>query len=104
MDTVLRAVRAAGLLGRWTLIAERHAGGCSCCPGLGDIGMDEVEARVAAWLRERHEILASGASVTALLRDCVALRCDAPAEALRELFDDFAEALDDLERIQAGLA
>lgn len=66
--------------------------------------MDEVEARVLGWLRERHAVLASHASITALLRDCIAMKCEAGAEALKPLFADLAEALDHLERIQAGLA
>jgi hypothetical protein len=98
MDAVLQAVEAARLLGRWTLIAERHAGGCSCCPGLGDVSMDEVEGRLLAWLRQRHETLAARGSVTALLRDCI----ERKAAADPSLLKDLDEALDDLERIQAG--
>jgi hypothetical protein len=98
MDSVLQAVQAARLLGRWTLIAERHAGGCSCCPGLGDVSIDEVEGRLLAWLRPRHPALQQRGSVTALLRDCIERRAGAdPA-----LLADLAAALDDLERLQAG--
>jgi hypothetical protein len=98
MNSVLQAVEAARLLGRWTLIAERHAGGCSCCPGLGEVAMDEVEGRVLAWLRQRHAALGERGSLTGLLRDCVERRAAiAPA-----LLADLAEALDELERIQAG--
>lgn len=98
MNDVLQAVEAARLLGRWSLIAERHAGGCSCCPGLGEVGMDEVESRVLAWLRGRHELLQEGGSVTSLLRECI----ERKAALSAALLDDLAEALDDLERIQAG--
>ncbi|HEX6320562.1 MAG TPA: hypothetical protein VFZ84_17025 [Burkholderiales bacterium] len=98
MSDVLQAVEAARLLGRWTLIAERHAGGCSCCPGLGDVSMGEVEGRVLAWLRERHAPLAQRGSLTALLRDCI----ERKTAAEPGLFDDLAEALDHLERMQAG--
>ena len=66
--------------------------------------MDEVEARVLGWLRERHAVLASHSSVTGLLRDCIAMRCPAGEAALKPLFADLAEALDHLERIHAGLA
>ena len=55
------------LLGRWTLIAQRHGGGCSCCPGLGEVAIEEVEKRVSDWLR-----LPCG--FTAVLRDCIAGR------------------------------
>jgi hypothetical protein len=99
MDDVLQAVEAARLLGRWTLIAERHAGGCSCCPGLGDVSMDEVEARVLAWLGERHALAQQPGGLTAMLKACV--QGKHPADAV--LFCDLAEALDYLERVQAGL-
>jgi hypothetical protein len=99
MSDVLQAVEAARLLGRWTLIAERHAGGCSCCPGLGAVSMEEVEARVLAWLRERHRPLQGRASVTALLKDCIGRKARGDAA----LFADLAEALEHLERVQAGL-
>ena len=98
MGDVLQAVEAARLLGRWTLIAERHAGGCSCCPGLGDVSMEEVEGRVLAWLRERHARLARRGSLTGLLKDCIQRRTAVDPG----LFDDLAEALDHLERMQAG--
>jgi hypothetical protein len=98
MSDVLQAVQAARLLGRWALIAERHAGGCSCCPGLGEVSMDEVERRLLAWLGRQHGVLQGRASVTALLRDCIERKSAVdPA-----LFADLAAALDDLERLQAG--
>ena len=91
-------MEAARLLGRWTLIAERHAGGCSCCPGLGAVSMDEVEARLLAWLRPRHPALAEGASLIRLLKDCIERKTDiAPP-----LLADIDGALADLESIQAG--
>ena len=49
-------IQAAMLLGRWTRIAERHGGGCSCCPGLGDVAIEEVERRVSEWLAQRHPL------------------------------------------------
>ena len=93
-------MKAAGLLGRWTLIAERHATGCSCCPGLGDVTMDEVEGGVLGWLRERHAVLAERGSVAALLKECI----ERKVRVEETLFEDLAEALDYLERVQAGLA
>ena len=84
------------LLGRWTRIVERHGGGCSCCPGLGDVAIGEVEKRVTEWLGQRHDV---GASFSARLRDCIAARAALPAE----LRKDIDEALSELERIQSGM-
>ena len=64
--------------------------------------MEEVEGRVLGWLRERHALLAGRASVTQLLKDCVA-RSVQPQAALAPLFADLAEALDHLEQVQSGL-
>jgi hypothetical protein len=100
MNDVLQAVEAASLLGRWSLIAERHANGCSCCPGLGEVTIEQVEGSVLGWLRERHAPLRERGSVTALLKDCVERKVSVNPDLLRDL----AEALDHLERIQAGLA
>jgi hypothetical protein len=100
MSDILQAVEAARLLGRWTLIAERHATGCSCCPGLGEVSMDAVEGRVLGWLRERHAVLAERGSVTALLKACIQRQIAVDAR----LLEDLAEALDHLERAQSGLA
>jgi hypothetical protein len=96
------AIEAARLLGRWTLIAEKHANGCSCCPGLGDVTMEQVEGSVAAWLRERHALLQDGRNVTSLLKDCISRRFAANGEVLQPLFKDIGEAFDHLERVQRG--
>jgi len=101
-DPVHLAIEAAKLLGRWTLIAERHATGCSCCPGLGDVTMQEVEGRVVAWLRLKHPLLETRDSVTGLLRDCIARSQPAGAEVLQPLFRDLDEALGHLEEVQHG--
>lgn len=61
--------------------------------------MAEVEGRVLAWLRERHASLRVPGSLAALLKDCIERR--APADGA--VFADLAEALDYLERVQAGL-
>jgi hypothetical protein len=85
------------LLGRWARIAERHGGGCSCCPGLGDVPIDEVERRVSEWLAQRHRL---DGSFSKMLRTCISER-----QALgAELCADLDEALSHLERIQAGMA
>jgi hypothetical protein len=95
------AIEAARLLGRWTLIAQKHATGCSCCPGLGDVTMEQVEGNVAAWLRERHALL-NGSSLTALLKNCIVRSEPAGAEVLQPLFRDLDEALGHLEQAQRG--
>jgi hypothetical protein len=102
MTDLKRAIDAAKLLGRWTLIAEKHANGCSCCPGLGDVSLEQVEGSVVAWLRERHPLLQDGRSVTALLRDCIARRAAAEDDALQPLFKDLDEAFGHLEQVQRG--
>ena len=101
-DDIRLAVEAATLLGRWTQLAERHANGCSCCPGLGDVAIEAVEERVLAWLHERHPALDGQARVGPLLRDCVARRSAVPPAALPALFSDLDEALEHLERLQRG--
>jgi hypothetical protein len=89
------AIQAALLLGRWTRITERHGGGCSCCPGLGDVAIDEVERRVSAWLAQRHPV---EGSFSAMLRACISERRALPDEVQTDL----DEALGELERLQAG--
>ena len=84
------------LLGRWTRIVERHGGGCSCCPGLGDVAIDEVEKRVTEWLRQRHSL---PALFSESLRQCISQRTPLPGD----LQKDIDEALSELERIQAGM-
>ena len=64
-------IQAAMLLGRWARIAERHGGGCSCCPGLGDVAIDEVERRVSEWLAQRHPL---DGTFSAVLRACISER------------------------------
>ena len=102
MSDIHLAIDAAKLLGRWTLIADKHSTGCSCCPGLGDVTMEQVEGSVVGWLRERHPFLQESRSVTALLRDCIARREPAGAEVLQPLFKDLDEALGHLEQAQRG--
>jgi hypothetical protein len=84
------------LLGRWSRIVERHGGGCSCCPGLGDVAIDEVEKRVTAWLSQRHDV---GDSFAGRLKQCITARTSLPPE----LQKDIDEALSELERIQSGM-
>jgi hypothetical protein len=65
------------------------------------VTIDQVEASVAAWLRERHALLGQK-SVTTLLKDCVARIEPSSTEALEPLFRDLDEALEHLEQIQRG--
>ena len=60
--------------------------------------MAQVEGSVLDWLRERHPLLATRGSLTALLRECIERKACVDAA----LFEDLAEALDHLERVQAG--
>ena len=103
MSDVQLVIDAARLLGRWTLIAEKHANGCSCCPGLGDVTMEQVEGSVVSWLRERHAVLQDGRSVTGLLRDCIARKVPAGPDVLQPLFKDIDEAFGHLENVQRGI-
>ena len=103
VNEIQLAIDAARLLGRWTLIAEKHANGCSCCPGLGDVSMEQVEGSVVSWLRERHPVLQDGRSVTALLRDCIARNVPAGSDVLQPLFRDLDEAFGHLEQVQRGI-
>jgi hypothetical protein len=102
MNDIRLAIEAAKLLGRWTLIAEWHANGCSCCPGLGDVTMEQVEGSVLGWLRERHPLLRERGSVSELLKDCISRSLPDKPEGLRPLFQDLGEALDHLEQVQRG--
>src|SRR3982751_2444351 len=88
-------IRSAMLLGRWARIVECHGGGCSCCPGLGDVAIDEVERRVTAWVAQRHPL---DGPFSAALRASISERRSLPAE----LHADLDEALPELERIQDG--
>ena len=84
------------LLGRWARIVERHGGGCSCCPGLGDVAIDEVEKRVTQWLQQRHAL---SSTFSQTLRHCIERR----APLAPDLQKDIDEALAELERIQSGM-
>jgi hypothetical protein len=97
------ALEATRLLGRWSMISQRHGGGCSCCPGLGDVDMAEVERSVLESLRRRHAVLRDRDSLAALLRDCVARKAAETPESLHALFADVGLVIEDLERIQSGL-
>ena len=61
--------------------------------------MDEIEGRVLAWLGQRYALAQEPGSLAAMLKECIHGKCS-PDGAL---FGDLAEALDCLERAQAGL-
>ena|SRR6185436_8155463 len=101
MNSLPVALRAANLLGRWTLVAERHGNGCSCCaPGI-DAPMETVEKSVTDFLKAKHPALKQ--NVTGLLRECVQRRAELDEAAATPLFEDLSRAIDDLERMQLGL-
>ena len=97
------ALEAARLLGRWSLVAQRHGGGCSCCPGLGAIDMAQVEAKLLEVLRKQHPLLDQRNSFTDVLRDCVRRKPTDEPGAVQALLKDFELVLGDLEDIQRGL-
>lgn len=84
------------LLGRWARIVERHGGGCSCCPGLGDVAIEEVEKRVTAWLSQRHKL---DGPFSETLKKCITSEMRLSVELQKEI----DEALSELERIQSGM-
>jgi hypothetical protein len=103
MNTLPTALAAARLLGRWTLVAERHGAGCSCCPGLGDVPMATVERSVVEFLKPKHPVLQERDSVTGLLRECIQRKAVVDEDGVAALFADLDRAIDDLERMQLGL-
>jgi hypothetical protein len=103
-ETLDLALEATRLLGRWTMVGQRHGQGCSCCPpGLGDISMDDVEKNLYDNLVKTHPVLAGKPSINVMLRDCVARKVEAAdMDPLRNLLKDFGGVVDDLEKMQLG--
>jgi hypothetical protein len=102
-DTLLAALTATRLLGRWSLVCQRHGGGCSCCPGLGDIDMEEVERLLCVDLKKRHTLMNDHKGFADLLRLCVSRKLDADGPQLTALLEDIGRAINELERVQSGL-
>ena len=103
-ETLELALEATRLLGRWSMVSQRHGNGCSCCPpGLGDISMDDVEKNIYENLRGTHRVLEGKSSLTGVLRDCVARKI-APddVEPMKNLLKDFGGIVNDLEKMQLG--
>jgi len=102
-DSLSAALTATRLLGRWSLVSQRHdGGGCSCCPGLGDLNMGEVERLLSKDLRARHALMRDRDGFVALLRLCVARSFAAEPQALAALLEDIGRAINELERVQSG--
>ena len=102
-DTLHVAVEATRLLGRWTMVGQRHGQGCSCCPpGLGDVAMDDVERSIVKTLKDKHAILEGRESLNLLLRDLVSRKVQGTPEQLRAFLADFGEIVNELERVQLG--
>ncbi|MSQ52271.1 MAG: hypothetical protein EXR28_10305 [Betaproteobacteria bacterium] len=102
-DFLLAALTATRLLGRWSLVCQRHGGGCSCCPGLGDIDMEEVERLLAVDLRKRHSLMQDREGFADLLKQCVARTLNADQQALSDLLEDIGRGINELERVQSGM-
>jgi len=100
---LLAALTATRLLGRWSLVCQRHGGGCSCCPGLGDIDMEEVERLLCNDLRKRHALMQDQTGFSEVLKQCVSRTFQADGPALSALLDDIGNAINELERVQSGL-
>ena len=100
---LLAALCATRLLGRWTMVSQRHnGGGCSCCPGLGDIDMNEVERLLCVDLRKRHALLEGREGFVSLLRECIERTIQADPAALDALLEDVGRAIQELEKVQSG--
>lgn len=101
-DPLSIAVEATRLLGRWSLVSQKHEAGCSCCPGLGDVDVAEVEKDILADLRARHEGLETVENIGGLLKSFVA-RGPAPSPASRPaLLADIDRIIGILEQMQRG--
>jgi len=102
-DPLLAALTATRLLGRWSLVCQRHGGGCSCCPGLGDIDMEEVERLISLDLRKRHFLMEDHEGFAELLKQCVSRSLQADQPALTALLEDIGRGIHELEKVQSGM-
>lgn len=101
-DPLAIAVEAARLLGRWSLIAQKHEAGCSCCPGLGDVAVADVEQQILKDLRARNPSIGDTATVAELLRSLVMRSSGQPAAAVPALLSDIDRIIGILEQMQRG--
>lgn len=101
-DPLSIAVEATRLLGRWSLVSQKHEAGCSCCPGLGDVDVADVEKEILADLRARHAGMESVESISSLLKGFVARDRAGAAKATPALFSDIDRIIGVLEQMQRG--
>ena len=102
-DNLMAALTATRLLGRWSLVCQRHGGGCSCCPGLGDIDMEDVERLISVDPGKRHALMQDRKGFAELLRQCVSRSLQAEPQALAALLEDIGRGIHELEKVQSGL-
>ena len=84
------AVRAIGLLGRWTRLSQGHlpfGAGCSCGASAVDIRIADLERDVLDYLAGRHPAARGAGSIAALLK----------AQPQTALLDDLERSLASLE-------
>ena len=101
-DPLSTAVEATRLLGRWSLVSQKHEAGCSCCPGLGDVDVADVEKEILADLRARHAGMESVESIGSLLKGFVARNPPDAVRATPALFSDIDRIIGVLEQMQRG--
>lgn len=101
-DPLSIAVEATRLLGRWSLVSQKHEAGCSCCPGLGDVAVADVEQEILKDLRARHPDLGDAASVNELLRSFVLRARPGTVAATHALLADIDRIIGMLEQMQRG--
>ena len=101
-DPLSIAVEATRLLGRWSLVSQKHEAGCSCCPGLGDVDVADVEKEILADLRARHEGLEAIDGVGNLLKAFVMRGQPGSVAATPSLLSDIDRIIGVLEQMQRG--
>jgi hypothetical protein len=111
------AIEAVRLLGKWTLLAQRHlavGGTCSCCMGFGDARVQDFEQQILDFLNHRHgakpgiaALLSERAgyrptesgSLSDLLRSIATQPESKPAEEIIELLSELGRSLDSIEEL-----
>lgn len=101
-DPLSIAVEATRLLGRWSLVSQKHEAGCSCCPGLGDVDVADVEKDILADLRARHGGLDAVDGVGNLLKAFVLRGKPGAVTATPALLSDIDRIIGVLEQMQRG--
>ena len=101
-DPLSIAVEATRLLGRWSLVSQKHEAGCSCCPGLGDVDVADVEKEILADLRARHGGLEEVDGVGNLLKAFVMRGRPGAVTGTPALLSDIDRIIGVLEQMQRG--